>query len=229
MKVGIMQPYFMPYIGYFQLIHAVDTYVIYDDVNFIKGGWINRNRILLNGDAFLINLPMLGASPYKKINEIEIGSGLDKVLKTITQAYRKSKYYDQVMPLLENICSCESSNLADFLANSIIEISNYLKLNTKFVLSSEINKNNDLKGQDKVINICKVIGATDYYNAIGGIELYNKQSFANENIELRFLKPSLIEYVQFKNDFIPGLSIIDVMMYNSVEEINTMLDNFELV
>ena len=224
-----MQPYFFPYIGYFQLVKAVDEFVIYDDVNFIKGGWINRNRILLNENIFMINVPMLGASPFKKINEIQIGVNREKILQTITQAYRKSPYYNEVFPLIKDIVLYESNNLGIYVANSIIKISTYLEINTEFTLSSNIEKNNELKAQDKVISICKIKDANEYYNAIGGIELYDKQIFADENIKLKFIKSKQIVYEQFKNEYIPGLSILDVLMFNSAEKINQMLDNYELV
>lgn len=229
MKLGIMQPYFLPYIGYFQLINAVDKYVIYDDVNFIKGGWINRNQILLNDDAFMINIPMEGASSFKKINEINIGKKKDKLLITIQQAYKKAPFYDEVIPLVNGIIQYNNDNLALFISNSIIKIAKYLQINTEIILSSEIKKNNALKAQEKVISICKIIGASEYYNAIGGRELYDRVVFADNNIELKFLKPKRIEYVQFKNEFIPWLSILDVMMFNSKEAIRDMLNKYECV
>jgi len=229
MKLGIMQPYFLPYFGYFQLIKAVDKYVIYDDVNFIKGGWINRNRILLHGVPFMINVPMQGASPFKKINEIEIGSNREKVLLTIEQAYKKAPYYDSVLPLITDIVKFDNNNLALYIANSIIRISEFFNINTDILLSSDIEKNNDLKAQDKVISICKLLNATEYYNAIGGQELYDKSTFADNSIELKFLEPKSIEYKQFKNEFIPHLSILDVLMFNSLEQINVMLDNYLLL
>jgi hypothetical protein len=228
MILGIMQPYFLPYIGYFQLIKAVDKYVIYDDVNFIKGGWINRNRILLNGSAFMINVPMQGASPFKMINEISIGKNKEKLLTTIEHAYRKAPCFNDVFHLISDIIKFDSDNLAVFISNSIVRISEFLQLDTEFVLSSEILKPSELKAQDKVISICKIMGATEYYNAIGGQDLYNKEVFAVNHIELSFLKPISIQYPQFKNDFMPWLSILDVLMFNTVEQVNRMLDNYEL-
>jgi len=226
MKLGIMQPYFLPYIGYFQLIKAVDKYVIYDDVNFIKGGWINRNKILLNGNPFMINVPMQGASSFKKINEINVGVNKKKLLVIIEQAYKKAPYYSIVFPLISEIIQYDNDNLALFISNSIIKIAKYLHIDTEILLSSEIKKENDLKAQEKVISICKTLGATEYYNAIGGQELYNKNEFAQDNIELKFLKSESIEYSQFKNEFVPWLSILDVMMFNTSEEINVLLNGY---
>jgi len=229
MKIGIMQPYFLPYIGYFQLIKSVDTYVIYDDVNFIKGGWINRNRILLNGGEFMINVPMQGASAFKKINEINLGKITPKLFSTIEQAYRKAPYFKEVLPVIIDILNFETANLSTFISNSIVLIAQYLDIKTEIILSSEISKDIALKSQNKVIEICEILGATEYHNAIGGKELYGKSQFAKKNIELKFLKTNPIVYNQFNNDFIPWLSILDVMMFNPVAEINNMLNSYELV
>ena len=232
MKIAIMQPYFFPYIGYWQLINAVDRYVIYDDVNFIKKGWINRNNILINGQPKLINLQISKASQNKLINEIELLGNEKynvKLLKTIKASYKKAPYYEEVFPLIKNIIEQDEKNLAKFLAESIVEISKYLGIKTKFVMSSDIEKNNSLRGQDKIIEICKILGADEYINAIGGQKLYSYSDFVTKGIGLKFLQTGDIEYKQFKSEFVPNLSIIDVMMFNSVEEINNMLNDYELI
>ena len=222
MKIGIMQPYFFPYIGYWQLINAVDKYVIYDDVNYIKGGWINRNRILINDKPSFINLKMNGSSPNKLIKEIHVSNDnrwKNKLLKSIELSYRKAPFFEMSFPIIEEIINHDEVNLSLYLENLIKRIAEYLEMNTEFVLSSNIEKDNSLKGQDKVIEICKSLGAKEYYNAIGGVELYSAENFNSYGIELRFLRTEYIEYKQFKNDFSPYLSIIDVMMFNSKEEI----------
>ena len=232
LKIGIMQPYFFPYIGYWQLINLVDKYVIFDDVNYIKRGWINRNRILMNGDAVLFNVPLLGVSQNKLINQIEVNNDkklLMKNLKTIELAYRKAPYFEDVYPLVERILENEASNIADYNAYSIKYISEYLDIKTELVTSSKLSKDNSLKSQNKILEICELLGATEYYNAIGGQELYSKDAFANKKIQLRFLKTNDIRYQQFKNDFVSNLSIIDVMMFNSVSTIKEFLLNYTLV
>lgn len=229
MRLGIMQPYFLPYIGYFQLINAVDKFVIYDDVNFIKGGWINRNRILLNDASFMVNIPMEGASSFKRINEINIGKNKEKILLTIQQAYKKAPFYNKIYPLIFEIIMHDNNNLALFIANSLIKVSEYFQINTEIILSSDIKKNNELKAQEKVISICKVLGATEYYNSFGGQELYSKENFAENGLTLNFIKTRPFIYTQYKNQFIPWLSMIDVMMFNSPDVIHEMLISYDLL
>jgi hypothetical protein len=229
MKLGIMQPYFLPYIGYWQLLNAVDTYVIYDDVAYIKQGWVNRNRMLVNGKDFLFSLPLIDASSFKNINQIDIMAANPKLLKTIEQAYAKAPYFKQVFPLVISIVNHADRNLAGYVTNSIGSVADYLQIRTKILVSSDIDKDNDLKGQEKVLHICEKLGATRYYNAVGGQELYSKEEFAWKNISLMFLKTNPITYKQFKNEFVPGLSILDVMMFNSVEEIQGLLNQYELL
>lgn len=232
MKIGIMQPYFLPYIGYWQLLNAVDKYIIYDDVNYINRGWINRNRILLNSKDKMITLSLKEVSQNKLIKEIELLNNekeREKLLKTISQSYKKAPFYDEVYPLIEEILNFKEINLGKFLENSIKKIIEYLEINTTILISSEIEKDNMLKGKNKILDICKNLGASEYYNAIGGQELYSYEEFNKEGIKLKFLKSGNIEYKQFKNEFIPNLSIIDVMMFNSKEKIKEFLNNYTLI
>lgn len=232
MKIGIMQPYFLPYIGYWQLLNAVDKYIIYDDVNYINRGWINRNRILLNSKDKMITLSLKEVSQNKLIKEIELLNNekeREKLLKTISQSYKKAPFYDEVYPLIEEILNFKEINLGKFLENSIKKIIEYLEINTTILISSEIEKDNMLKGKNKILDICKNLGASEYYNAIGGQELYSYEEFNKEEIKLKFLKSGNIEYRQFKNEFIPNLSIIDVMMFNSKEKIKEFLNNYTLI
>ena len=227
-----MQPYFIPYIGYWQLLNAVDKYVIYDDVNFIKGGWINRNRILNNGSVNYFNVQMSGASSFKLINEIGVcneAAIINKCLRIIEAAYKNAPYFYSVYPIIKDIIECTESNLASYLINSIKRIGRYLDINTELIISSSLNKNNALKAQDKVIDICKMLGATEYYNAIGGQDLYSYQKFMENDIKLKFVKTDNIVYTQTGQVFQPNLSIIDVMMFNSAEDIKRMLKCFELI
>ncbi len=229
MKIGIMQPYFLPYLGYWQLINAVDKYVIYDDVQFIKGGWINRNNILINGQKQLFNLLLSGASPNKLINEIAVEDNQTKLIRTIELNYKKAPMYQQVFPLFLHIMEHSDKNLAKFIGNSIVEISKYLSIQTEFIYSSTLDKDNTLRAQDKVLDICKLLNAIKYINAIGGADLYSKESFANNGIQLSFLESKILPYKQLNSEFVPYLSILDILMFNSKVRVKTMLDNYRLL
>lgn len=232
MKLGIMQPYFVPYIGYWQLLASVDMYVVYDDVNYIKGGWINRNRILVNGKPTYFNLPIMGASSNKLINEITVNTNpraINKCLRGIEASYRKAPYYEIIYPLIEKIMTFKEENLALFLLNSFKIISAYLSIDTELILSSDLEKDNTLHAQDKVLHICELLGADEYRNAIGGQALYSFKDFKNRNIRLKFLKTEDIVYEQFKNEFCPNLSIIDVLMFNNVETVKNFLEKYSLI
>ena len=229
MTLGIMQPYFMPYIGYWQLMAAVDTYVVYDDVNYIKGGWVARNNILLNGQKHMFTITLNGASPNKLFNEITIKDDFKKFSRLIEFAYRKAPYYAEVSALLDKIYNYEDKSLAAFMMHSFQVVLDYLEIDTKLVLSSTIEKDNDLRGKDKVKHICHLLGADTYYNAIGGQELYDKNDFKADGIDLHFVKTELSPYPQLKNEFVPGLSMIDVLMFNSPTEVKQLLTNYKLV
>eukprot|EP01137_Pigoraptor_chileana_P027579 Opistho-2@10370 len=165
MKVAIMQPYIFPYIGYFQLIKSVDVFVVYDDVNYIKKGWINRNTILVNGKGFLFTLPLKNASQNRHINQISLdydGSWKKELLKTIELSYKKAPYFDVVFPIVNSILEYPETNLAGFIFNSLQQFCDYLSIKTGLILSSDVKKNTDLKGQDKIIEICKKQQATHY-------------------------------------------------------------------
>ena len=232
MKIGIMQPYFLPYIGYWQLLNAVDKYVIYDDVNYINRGWINRNRILVSGKDKLITLSLKGASQNKLINEIDLSEDetyKKKLLKTIEENYKKAHFFKEVFPVIDKIIENDEKNLAKYLEFSIKEICKYLDIKTELLLSSNLKKDNFLKGEDKILAICKELEGTEYYNAIGGQELYSFKRFEQSKLKLKFLKTDEIIYKQFNNEFISNLSILDVLMFNSKEKVKEFLNNYSLI
>ncbi|MBK6345983.1 MAG: WbqC family protein [Bacteroidales bacterium] len=229
MIVGLMQPYLFPYIGYFQLINAVDIYIIYDDVNYIKGGWINRNNILVNSNKQLFSISLENASPNRIINDIVIKDDFKKFRKTIEQSYIKAPFYEEANELIGEILSFSDKRLSAFIQNSIMLINKYLQISTNVLMSSDLKKDNSLKGEAKVISICNLLGATIYVNAIGGMPLYHRDNFLANGIELKFLQTKEIFYKQFKNEFIPFLSIIDVLMFNDIEVIKTFLNKYEFV
>lgn len=229
MKVAIMQPYFLPYIGYFQLIKSVDVFVFYDDVNYIKQGWINRNRILIGGQPFLFTLEIQGASSFKKINDLKIGGNQKKLQKTILQSYSKAPYYNVLESLICQLFAIKEKNLSNYIIETTKLVCEYLGVSTDFVISSQLTKNNELKGEQKVIEICNALNATDYINPIGGVELYSKNHFAISDLQLKFIKQQSFEYNQGKGKFVPNLSIIDVIAFNSKDEILNLMDRYEFI
>ncbi|MCF6279740.1 MAG: WbqC family protein [Flavobacteriaceae bacterium] len=233
MKLAIMQPYFLPYIGYFQLINAVDKFVVYDNIEFTKKGWIHRNRLLNNGKDYLFSLPLKKDSDYLNVNQRELSVDFfvykSKILRKIENDYKKAPYFETVSPLIEKIFNDSEINLFQFIFFSINEIVKFLSINTQIIISSEISIDHSLKSQDKVIALCKELSASNYYNPIGGVDLYNKNDFLQNNISLNFIKSKKIEYKQLENVFIPWLSIVDILMFNSKEEVLKMLDNYEII
>lgn len=229
MKLGIMQPYFMPYIGYFQLMKAVDKYVVYDDVNYIKGGWANRNHLLINGEKEMFTVTLQKASQNKLFNEIVIGDDFKKLMKTLQMNYSRAINFDQTMVLMERIISFPNKQLAVFIANSFREILSYLSVETEILMSSEIPKDNSLRGKDKIIQICEILGADTYYNAVGGKNLYDQEEFREHGITLNFVDSLPQVYSQLHTrEFVSGLSMVDVLMNNTKDEVNRLLDSFQL-
>ncbi len=252
MKLAIMQPYFFPYIGYFQLINAADKYILYNNLNFIKDGWVNRNKVLVkNAGVTYITVPLKHKSSFEIIKNVETNEKVkwrEKICRTISVNYSKAPMFKEVYPLLEKCINLNTDKLANFNSYSIVEICKYLKISTSIECDSEkfqliedrllkdescSDKYCDSKSIDKkvlrVFEICSHEKANIFYNAIGGTQLYSKELFAKNQIELKFIKTNPIIYKQFHNDFVPWLSIIDVLMFNSREEISFMLNQYELI
>jgi hypothetical protein len=231
-SVAIMQPYFFPYIGYFQLIAAVDLFILYDNIKYTKKGWINRNRILQNGNEVMFSLPLKKNSDSLNVCERELAADFNrnKLLHQFKNAYRHAPYFTKTFPLIEQIVLHEETNLFQFLHHSIVKTCEHLGITTKIEISSNISIDHDLKKQDKILALCEAVGANIYVNAIGGMELYSKETFREKDVDLKFIQSKPFEYVQFGNIFVPWLSIIDVMMFNSVESIKAYISNhYELI
>lgn len=232
MNLAIMQPYIFPYIGYFQLLNAVDKWVIYDDVNFIKKGWINRNYILINDRPSLYTIPLKNGSQNELINNVFISyneAWRQKLLKKIEFSYKKAPFYATIYPLLEEVLSSKPTLIKDLNYLSLIRIAAYLDIDTEIIESSSIYGNRHLKGQDRIIDICKQNKCKTYINPSGGKKLYKNKVFLENKIDLFFHYPNAIIYNQYsKQEFVPWLSIIDVLMFNSVEEISRMLQDYKL-
>lgn len=237
MKIGIMQPYLFPYIGYFQLINAVDRFVIYDDVQFMKNGWINRNNILVKNNKYLFTLSVKKDSYKLNVNRRFFSNRINvekiNLIKTIDFSYNKAPYFAKVFPFIKKLLLQinDSTDIATLIGRNVSEISQFLDIRTQFIFSSKIKELNSskLKGQDRVIKIVKILEGDFYINAIGGLSLYSKEEFKKNTLKLEFIKSRIIKYPQFNNNFIPNLSIIDVIMFNSLEQINKMFDDYELL
>ena len=220
-----MQPYFLPYIGYLQLISAVDLFIVYDNIKYTKKGWINRNRLLQNDNDVMFSLPLKKDSDSLNVCERELAADFNrnKLLHQFKNAYRHAPYFTQTFPLIEQVVDYDQSNLFEFLHHSIVKVCEYLGITTKIEISSSINIDHALKNQDKVLALCEVVSASVYVNAIGGIDLYSKETFHDKGLALKFIQSQPFEYPQFGQAFVPCLSIVDAMMFNSRETIQTYL------
>jgi hypothetical protein len=232
-KIGIMQPYIYPYIGYFQLINSVDVFVIYDDIEYTKKGWINRNRLLQNGKDEYFTIPIKKDSDFLDVKQRVLSDNWlkdrDKLINKIKNSYSRAPQFNEVFTLIEDDLKSDSKNLFEFIYKTILTICKYLEIETKIVISSVLEVPSNLKSSEKVKYICKKLKGSTYINAIGGIDLYRKLDFKEIGIDLFFLKTKRIEYKQFQNDFVPFLSIIDVLMFNDKKSIQLYLNEFELV
>ena len=233
MKIAIMQPYLFPYIGYWQLINAVDKFVIYDNIQFSKKSWIHRNNILLNGEKKLFSLPLKKDSDSLDIKDRFISNDSDKkinkIIRQIESAYSNAPYFGEVFPLIEVIFQDKERNLFKYIYNSVLKVCYYLQIDTKIILSSTLEINHSLKAHDKVIELCKALKATVYINPSGGTKLYEQHEFKRENIKLFFLNSIINEYSQLGEKFISHLSIIDILMFNSQESIKEILNSYNLL
>ena len=232
MKTAIMQPYFFPYIGYFQLIGAVDLFIVYDNIKYTKQGWINRNRVLVNGAATNLSLPLKKDSDALDVRDRELAADFNpgKLLNQLTGAYRHAPHFAQVFPVIEQILRDPESNLFRFLHHSIVRLCEHMGITTKIRISSEVAIDHTLKKQDKVLAICEAVGTDCYVNTIGGLELYSKDDFQLRGITLRFIRSKPFEYPQFRCPFVPYLSIIDVLMFNPLPAVRECLySNYEMV
>lgn len=232
MKIAIMQPYFLPYIGYFQLIKAVDKFVVFDDVNYINKGWINRNNLVVGGNKQLFTIPLLDASQNKLINEIIIvgeDKWKQKLLKKVEQSYRKAPFFEQVYALFCSLINTGLHKIVDLNVHAIRKICEYLEIQTEIVPTSALYNNRHLKGQDRILDICLQENSDTYINPIGGMELYDQHLFREHHIEIYFIKTLEMPYTQISDKYIPSLSVLDVLMHVDKSEIHAHLNSFQLI
>lgn len=219
--IGIMQPYFLPYLGYFHLINSVDIFVIYDDIQYTKKGWINRNRLIFNGKVEYVTIPLVKDSDFLSINQRTISEDWEKekskLLRKIEQSYRKRQNFEQGLSLTQQILSFHDVNLFNYIDYSVKLICQYLGIRTPIVTSSSLGDFSGYRGKDKVIALCQALNGERYVNPIGGTSLYDKDEFQRVGLDLKFIKSSLQPYNQNRDIFVPGLSIID-MIFSIAEE-----------
>lgn len=230
MKIGIMQPYFWPYLGYFQLLSAVDRFVIYDNIKYTKKGWINRNRYLCNGKSKYFTIPLAKASDVLDVCDRKVDLNFDrqKLRRQIHASYAKAPYFQSIYPLFCDCVDYSQENLFEFIFYSVKKICAFLEINTEIIVSSDLQIGHEISGKDKVLAICRKLQADMYINPIGGKSLYDKQEFLQNGIQLLFLQMDNINYPQFGNSFESSLSILDVLMFQSKEETMQLLKQFQL-
>ncbi len=233
MKTAVMQPYIFPYIGYYQLIDAVDNFVIFDDVNFIMRGWINRNNILLDGNKHLFSIPLEKPSQNKLICDTKLSfSEKEKIkfLKVISFSYVKSPYFKEVFPLIEEIITYKDNDLVNYLQNSLIKICEYSGIKTNIFRSSEIEHDLSLRAESKIIDLCKKLNTNIYVNLPGGRTLYKSDNFEKNGMDLAYINTFFdkITYKQYKNDFVANLSFLDLMMFNSKIDLGKIIKQYDI-
>lgn len=233
-KIGIMQPYFLPYIGYFQLLDMVDEFVIYDNIEFSKASWIRRNRMLQNGKDAYFTLPIKKDSDFLDVDQRYLADNFDKeagkLLRRIEANYSKAPFFKEFFPVVESIIYCEERNLFNYILNSVETVKEYLDIPTPIITLSKLGKDiHQLQAQDKVIGVCKALRATHYINSSGGTHLYDTKSFQDEKIKLLFYRAKQLKYKQFDQGFIPSLSILDVCMFNSIAQVQEYLKHYEII
>lgn len=233
MRLAIMQPYFFPYIGYFQLLNAVDKFVIYDNIQFSKTSWIHRNRILVNGDDRYITLSLKKDSDFLDVRERFLCERYKdenrKILRRIEGSYRNAPYFKEFFPIVCESLLYDEPNLFTFVDHSIKNVATYLSIKTPIIKSSEVNIDHSLKGQNKVLAFCRHLGALSYINLPGGRILYDETAFSKERVDLKFIQPKKFVYGQMARDFLPWLSIIDVLMFNPNHVVRRQLKSYVLL
>ena len=225
-----MQPYFLPYIGYWQLLALVDRFVVYDNVQYTKKGWINRNRFLRNGTDAYFTLPLKHGSDFLDVVDRYIADDFTPrgLLDQLAGAYRRAPFFAETFPVIEQVVGAAPRNLFEYLHHSITAITAHLEIRTPLVVSSTVPIDHGLKAEQRVLALCGALGATRYVNSSGGRDLYSPDAFAARGIELRFLQSRTAPYRQFNDTFVANLSIVDVLMFNSRDTVRRMLSEYDL-
>ncbi|TWO66648.1 WbqC family protein [Caenimonas sedimenti] len=227
MKLALMQPYFFPYLGYFSLLAAVDRFVFYDEVQWIKNGWVNRNRVLVGGATSYLTVPVRDAGPSRTIAEVEVAKDAGwrrKMFEMVRHAYRKAPYFAPVHDLLQQAVPEAQPHVSAMAKASVRLVAGYLALPVELVDDPGRQGEPGLIGPERVLGVCRDEKATAYWNLPGGKALYDAERFQAAGVALRFVEPVLEPYPQFAAAFVPGLSMLDVLMHNSPQEARRMAE-----
>lgn len=232
-RVAVMQPYLFPYIGYMNLAHAADCFVFYDDVSYIKQGWINRNRILIGGKEHIFAIPVKGQSSNKLINQIYVQDYTRfciKFEKKLRESYAKANFFDQGMAYVESVTQMECELIADFAVNSVRNFFYFLNMDKSFIRSSELNLTAErMCRTERLISITKTLKGDKYINMEGGRNLYEAADFSSASLTLSFLAPKVRPYRQYgASAFLPNLSIIDALMNCDLSDVRRQLESYDI-
>ena len=228
-KIGIMQPYWFPYLGYFQHCVSVDKFVFLTDANYKKKGWINRNRIIVDSREHMITVPLQKASQNNKIFEHKVLQDhrwKKSILATLRHSYHKAPFYSAAISVVEQALMSPAISISDYAIESIAAVFEYIQGRAPVFETSDKYNNADLIGENRIIDICLRAGADHYCNPISGCKLYDPASFRDRGLSLFFLEPSLKRYPQLSNKYIPSLSIIDALMMNSQSDMRELLNSY---
>jgi hypothetical protein len=211
---GIHQPNFLPWPGYFYKIANVDEFVFLDNVDIEIGGSkaiTHRTKINSQNGASWLSNP-IQKSQSKIISELTYvhSDWKEKNLKTIFLNYKKAPYFNEVFPLVEKIFTFESNNLSDFNINSISVICNYLGIKTNFSKASELNLI-DTDRNGRIIEICKSRNCEVYFSGKGAVNYHDESLFEAHGVTIKYTDFSPKTYIQIHGEFVPGLSIIDLL------------------
>jgi hypothetical protein len=232
MTIGIMQPYLFPRLNYLQLISKVDLFVVYDNIQYTKKGWINRNKVLFGNSEAFLTVPVAAASDYLDIRDRRLAANWPearrRIVNRLVASYRKAPRFEAAFPVIEKCLNFEERNLFLFLHFALVTVLAHLGIPTPVIVSSTLDVDHDLRAESRVIGICKCLEADAYLNTSGGMKLYSRERFLECGLELRFLHSRPVEYAQFGAPFIPGLSVVDLMMFNSVDRIREMLASCDI-
>jgi len=233
MVLGIMQPYIFPYLGYFHLIDACDTFVFYDDVSYIKQGWINRNRLQLGTQEYLFTIPLDNPGSFRKIHEIPTHPKLfldwkNKFYKTLEQSYSKAPFYTAMLKIATQTLDTPAENIGEICKTGIYQVCAYLNIQKNWIHSSTQFNNEHLQSVNRVLDICGQTNASHYINASGGRSLYAQEVFQAKGLQLSFVQATLPPYLHNKIPALPGLSILDMIAWVSPEELQHFLKQYKL-